>query len=86
MSTKLPVCSVNRPLHVTVDYQTHCNYCCMILNFDIEKDWDPSDMIGTQHGGSVTIDILSLSMFNDCTKPLVKWDKGKETQSDFTTV
>ena len=25
-------------------------------------------------------------MFNDCTKPPVKWDKGKETQSDFTTV
>ena len=43
-------------------------------------------MIGTQDGGSVTIDILSLSMFNDCTKPPVKWDKGKEKQSDFTTV
>ena len=38
-------------------------------------------MIGTQDGGSVTIDILSLSMFNDCTKPPVKWDKGNETHA-----
>ena len=71
---------ITRHIAITVAW-----FLCSI-NFDIEKDWDPSDMIGTQDGGSVTIDILSLSMFNDCTKPPVKWDKGKETQSDFTTV
>ena len=79
------LCSVNRPLHVTVDHQRHCNCCHMIpftINFDIEKDWDPSYLIFTQDGGSVTRDILPLSIVNDCTKSRVKWNKGKETHAE----
>ena len=81
-ASQLPVCSVNRPLHVTRHIAIAVARLLCTINFDI---WDPSKLIGTQDGGSATLDILSLSMFNNCTKPPVKWDKGKETQCDFTT-
>lgn len=50
------------------------------IKVEIDRDWQASNWKDTPAGGSVTIDILSLSIVNDCIKPSVKWNKFKETE------
>ena len=50
------------------------------IKVEIDRDWQASNWKDTPAGGSVTIDILSLSIVNDCIKPSVKWNTFKETE------